>query len=272
MGTLFIVATPIGNLKDITYRAIETLDKVDFIASENTRITRNLLNKFNITTSLISYNDHNHKKKINHIINLLKTFDGALVTDAGTPAISDPGSQLVFEARKFGIKINAIPGPSALSAAISISGLKLNQFSFIGFAPKKTSQRKKIFLSLIKINSIIMFESPHRIIGLLKDISDILGKCHIILFKEMTKIYETVYIGTPTEILKNVSKPKGEYVVIIESLDNVNQNDFDNLSDEIKKHIQIGLTGKDIVNKISSSKGLPKNKIYELYLKEIKSK
>ena len=268
MGTLFIVATPIGNLKDITYRGVETLNKVNTILSENTRISKILLRKYDVSTRLISYNDHNHKKKITTILNLLKTSDIALITDAGTPGISDPAAQLVYEARKIGININAIPGASALSAAISISGLKSNQFSFIGFAPKKKSQRKKMFLKIIQTNPIVMFESPHRIIELIKSIDDIFAECNIILFKELTKIHESVYVGTPTEILKKLSNPKGEYVLILETGAENSQKDPQILSQEIKKFILQGLTGKDIVKKISSSKGLPKKKIYELYLKE----
>ena len=268
MGTLFIVATPIGNLKDITFRAVEILNNVEIILSENTRISKILLKKYNITTRLISYNDHNHKKKINSIIDILKTSNIALITDAGTPGISDPGSQLVLEARKNGININAIPGASALSSAISISGLKSNKFSFIGFPPKSNTQRKEMFLKIIKVNPIIMFESPHRIINLIKSIDNIFEECNIILFKEITKIHESVYTGTPTKILKKISNPKGEYVLILQNGKENNQSNPQVLSEEIRKYIKQGLSGKDIVEKISISKELPKKMIYELYLKE----
>ncbi|MBM31863.1 MAG: 16S rRNA (cytidine(1402)-2'-O)-methyltransferase [Chloroflexi bacterium] len=268
MGTLFIVATPIGNLKDITFRAVEILNNVEIILSENTRISKVLLKKYNISTRLISYNDHNHKKKIIKILEILKTSDIALITDAGTPGISDPGSQLVLEARKNDITINAVPGPSALSSAISISGLKSNKFCFIGFPPKKYNQRKETFLEIIKVSPIIMFESPRRIINLIKSIDDIFEECNIILFKEITKIHESVFIGNPAEILKQMSNPKGEYVLILQNGKENHEPNPEVLSEEIKKYIKQGLSGKDIVKKMSISKELPKKMIYELYLKE----
>jgi len=220
MAYFYIVATPIGNLQDITLRALETLRQVDFILSEDTRVTKKLLDHFQITTPLISYHEHSDNKKIVSIVALLEEGKNlALVSDAGTPGISDPGGKLIAEIIKSGaeVKIEPIPGVSALATILSVSGIPNDRFLFLGFLPHKKG-RQTLLKEIAAIKyPVVVYESKHRILKLLKELVD--TKKQLIIGRELTKMHETVYRGTPTEILQQLTaKPteqKGEFVVII---------------------------------------------------------
>jgi len=232
MGTLYIVSTPIGNLQDISIRAIKVLNNVDFIACEDTRKTRLLL-KFsrnyiepgdvNSHPDLISYYEHNEMARIPQIINALKNNnDIALVSDAGTPAISDPGFKLIRECIRQGIKVESIPGPSSIIQALVISGLPTDKFLFLGYFPKKPGRKKKLLESIKESNkyieaTIIAFEAPHRLLDTLKEILSNYGDIEIVVARELTKIYEEVKRGSVSDIIKYYSqeiKPKGEFVIL----------------------------------------------------------
>ncbi len=211
--SLYIVATPIGNLEDLSPRAVETLKKVDFILAEDTRVTQKLLSHFNIGTKTISYHQHSKIGKSNKILNLLrKGNDLALVSDSGTPGISDPGNKLIAEiSKELEVKIIPIPGSSALTALASISGFPMDKFLFLGFPPKKR-KRKKLFQRIKKSKiAVIIYESPHRIAKTLKELPQ---EREIVVGRELTKIHETVYRGKPKEVL-NQLKEKGEFTIII---------------------------------------------------------
>jgi 16S rRNA (cytidine1402-2'-O)-methyltransferase len=220
MSYFYIVATPIGNLQDITLRALETLRQVDFILSEDTRVTKKLLDHFQIATPLISYHEHSDEKKIAGIIDLLeKGKNLALVSDAGTPGISDPGGKLIAEVIKSGVeaKIEPIPGVSALATVLSISGIPNDRFLFLGFLPHKKGRQTLLKeISSLKY-PVVVYESKHRILKLLKELSG--TKKQLIIGRELTKMHETVYRGAPEDILNkltaNVAEQKGEFVVII---------------------------------------------------------
>ena len=219
-GSLFVVSTPIGNLDDITYRAIKILNDVDCILCEDTRITKRLLNKYNINGKMITHNEYNEGKKVDFISQLL--VDGssiALVTDAGTPCISDPGYRLISNIKKKHpeIKVIAIPGPSASISSLSISGLPSDCFYFTGFLPKKKGRQKKIKELLDFGGSVIIYESPKRILKTLKDLFAILGNRRIFIAREMTKVYEeTFYTDLESVSLDRISlKEKGEYVIVV---------------------------------------------------------
>ena len=220
MGILYIVATPIGNLQDITLRALETLKNVDFIACEDTRVTSKLLNHYSIKKPLISYHQHSELKKIDFIVDKLKEGSNiALVTDAGTPGISDPGNILVAEAVKNNIEIHPIPGSSALASIISIAGIDLQKFLFFGFPPHKKG-RETFFKKIINSEyPAIYYESPHRVIKNLELLKILECSKRIIIGREITKIFEEVQRGNVDEILsyyqKNKDKIKGEFVVIV---------------------------------------------------------
>ena len=215
---LYIVSTPIGNLEDITKRSLLVLEKIDYIACEDTRVTKRLLKHYDINKKLIVYNDYNENSKKDYLLNLLlQGNDIALVSDAGTPCISDPGYRLVNLAHKNNIQVLTIPGPCSAISAISISGLPTDNFYFQGFLPKKKG-RKTRFIFLSNLNcSVILFESPKRILKTLNDINLYMGDRTVSICRELTKIYEEVIIDKVDNILKNLNNLtlKGEFVIVI---------------------------------------------------------
>ena len=228
MADLFIVATPIGNLEDISLRAIRVLKEVDIILCEDTRVTRKLLSRYNIKTSVLSYHQHSQLKKVNYIVDLLKKGKNlALVSDSGTPGISDPGNKLIGFLIKENIDVSIIPIPgcSALISAASISGFPMDRFTFLGFPPHK-KKRNKFFEELLRQlvdlkHPVIFYESPHRIIKTLEEISkkseEINLNLQVIVCRELTKKFETIYRGTIDEVVKKIKddKIKGEFTIII---------------------------------------------------------
>ncbi|MDD2757848.1 MAG: 16S rRNA (cytidine(1402)-2'-O)-methyltransferase [Patescibacteria group bacterium] len=217
-GKLYIVATPIGNLGDITLRALETLKSVDYILCEDTRVTKNLLAHFKISKSLVSYHQHSDLKKTKEITQLLQAGKNlALVTDAGTPGISDPGNLLIAELVKAGVKeIIPIPGASAAISALSISGFPTDKFVFMGFPPQK-NKRQKYFQEVADCQyTAVFYESGHRIKKCLDELKNVLdAKRQIIVCRELTKMFETIYRGTIAEVFEEMKDERGEFVVII---------------------------------------------------------
>jgi 16S rRNA (cytidine1402-2'-O)-methyltransferase len=220
MGTLFIVATPIGNLEDITFRAVRILSEADLIAAEDTRKTKILLSRYNINTPLTSYHKFNIKAKTSHLIDLLSQGKNiALVSDAGMPGISDPGYELIRASVDRGIRVEPVPGPSAAITALAVSGLPTDRFTFIGFLPKKPGRKKKMLDGLKKeIGTIIIYESPYRLTKTLDDIRKILGDRRIAVCRELTKKFEEIIRGKAGEVLDKLKdrKVKGEVVVAVE--------------------------------------------------------
>ena len=219
IGDLYVVATPIGNLQDISFRAIETLSKVDLIAAEDTRITRRLLDKYEISKKTVSFHVKNESFKVESIIELLVNGKNiALVSDAGTPCISDPGYVLVNEARKKNIKVYSVPGATSPIAALSISGLPSERFFFEGFLPKKKGRSKRLLeLSNMDVTTVF-FESPHRLLKTLKDIYDVMGDRYVSICKEISKLNEENFFGKVSNIIITVQELpsiKGEYVVMV---------------------------------------------------------
>ncbi len=218
-GNLYIVSTPIGNLEDITLRALRVLKEAGIIAAEDTRHTRKLLSRYDIHVPLTSYHDHNKYEKAEVLIAKIKEeMDVALVSDAGTPGISDPGYYLIKRSIEEGIRVTPVPGATALTAALSVSGLPTDRFFFVGFLPKKRTAREKTLktLSIIE-HTLILYESPHRILKTLNEIREIFGERRISVTRELTKIHEEVIRGTVSEVINKLgSRPRGEIVLIIE--------------------------------------------------------
>lgn len=273
-GTLYLVATPIGNLDDITLRAINILKSVDFIAAEDTRHSLKLLNHLGISKPLISYHRHNEDIKSNLLIN--KLLDGkniALITDAGTPGISDPGEEVVKQAIQSNIKIVPIPGACALVNALITSGLDTTEFLFLGFLPLNKKNRAEQ-LEKIKNSSstAILYEAPHKLISTLKDLSEILDNRKIVLARELTKIHEEFVCGTATELLQKFENPKGEFVLVIEksNLSETTNLDFLN-SLSLEEHYDFyekqGLEKNEIIKKIAKDRNVKKNEIYKNFIK-----
>ena len=217
-GTLFVVATPIGHLEDITLRALRVLKTVQLVAAEDTRRTGNLLRHFQIATPILSVHEHNERARISKLIDRLARGESiALVTDAGTPGISDPGADLVAAARAAGLRVEPVPGPSAVIAAISASGIKSNGFSFRGFPPIRLKDRKLWLESAVRESSdrlVVFFEAPHRLLKTLGDL-DNLVKRPIIVGRELTKIHEEFLTGTPGELCQLLTSPQGEFTLLI---------------------------------------------------------
>lgn len=220
---LYIVSTPIGNLKDLSFRALEVLSGVDLILSEDTRVTKKLLDYYKIKTPTLSYHQHSKLKKVNYILNLLRQGKNlALVSDAGTPGISDPGNKLIsaiITSPGLVVKFVPVPGPCAITAAASISGFPMDKFIFMGFPPTKR-KRKKFFKEVINSKyPVIFYESPYRIIKTLREMSSFLvEERDIVVCRELTKKFETIYRGKIKDVIKEIEKGqiKGEFVVIVE--------------------------------------------------------
>tara|TARA_B100000212_G_scaffold331950_1_gene299668 strand:+ start:185 stop:877 length:693 start_codon:yes stop_codon:yes gene_type:complete len=218
LGKLFVVGTPIGNLADITYRAIDVLNNVEFIFAEDTRVSKKLLNHYSIDKKIYSYHDYSRDSEVVNLINIL--VDGsnvALISDAGTPTISDPGYRLIRKCIKKGIDVIPIPGPSAVTAALSVAGLPSDSFTFIGFLPQKKGRVKKIEQLNDIENTIIVFESPHRILKTLNQFLEILGNRQVVIGRELTKLYEEIIRGNLKEVIQRISDKslKGEIVIMI---------------------------------------------------------
>jgi 16S rRNA (cytidine1402-2'-O)-methyltransferase len=221
MSCLYIIPTPIGNLKDITLRALETLKQVDFILAEDTRTTNKLLKHYEINTKTRPYHQHNEHSLTNKLIDeILNSQNGlALVSDAGTPGISDPGYLLIRECVKNKIKIVSLPGPTALIPALTQSGFPCDRFIFEGFLPHKKGRKKRLQILKEEKRTIVLYESPHRILKLLKELEEYLSEERLVaISRELTKVYEETIIGTPKEVAQKFAnkKPKGEFVVVIE--------------------------------------------------------
>lgn len=239
VGVLYVVATPIGNLGDIVPRAIEVLQKVDVIAAEDTRHSTKLLQHFGISTRLIAYHDYSNEQRLQKILDLLMSGQSvALISDAGTPLISDPGYHLVHSAREQNISVVPIPGACALVAALSVSGLPSNQFIFEGFLPAKSSSRRTVLASLLhEHRTVIFYESPHRIVDSLKDFSAVVGgERDIVIARELTKTYETVFSGSVDEVIEFVvadsNQQRGEFVLLVKGCE-IKKNDI--VDDDVEK-------------------------------------
>lgn len=273
-GKLYLVATPIGNLNDITLRAINILKEVDMIAAEDTRHTLKLLNKLEIKKPLISYYKENEKTKKDILIEeIVKGKNIALVSDAGTPAISDPGEEVVKEAIKNGIEVIPVPGPCALVNALICSGLDTKTFIFQGFLPTKNKEKREILEDLKADNrTIIFYEAPHKLKNTLQEILNIFGNRKIVLARELTKIHEEFIRGYLSKIIEEMEEPRGEYVVLVEGNEEKNDKlEFLNML-SLEEHYQYyerqGLQKKEIIKNIAKDRKNTKNEIYQYFMKK----
>lgn len=274
MGKLYLVPTPIGNLKDITLRALEVLEKADIIAAEDTRQSLKLLNHFNIKKILFSYHQHNEQGKSEDIITKLE--DGlniALVTDAGTPGISDPGSVIVGKCIERGIPFEVLPGATAITTALVYSGLDTTKFVFRGFLPRENKDRKPIIEELINVrDTVIFYEAPHRLLDTLGYLKDNLGDRKIAICRELTKLHEEIYRGTISSGIEYFveNRPRGEFVLVIEGKsDSELQAEKEalwidlSIEDHILKVIESGVDKKQAIKMVAKERGIPKKEVYK---------
>lgn len=271
-GKLYMVATPIGNLDDITIRAIKVLNDVDIIAAEDTRHTLKLLNHLNIKKNLISY--YKETEKIKSPILIEKLLEGkniALVSDAGTPGISDPGEEIVKNAIENNIEIIPIPGASAFVNALICSGLSTREFTFVGFLPTNNKEKKDKLEELKNENrTLIFYEAPHKIKNTLENILEIFGNRKIVLTRELTKIHEEFIRNNISNILDNIDEIKGEFVILVEGTEKINEekNFLNSLSleEHYKYYLNKNLDKKEIIKKIAKDRGKNKNEIYQYFI------
>ncbi|MBQ7668559.1 MAG: 16S rRNA (cytidine(1402)-2'-O)-methyltransferase [Clostridia bacterium] len=273
-GTLYLVSTPIGNLEDITFRAIRILKEVDVIAAEDTRQTLKLLNHFEIKNTLTSFFRHNEDKKGEYIVSLLEEGKNvALVSDAGTPAISDPGEELVKMAIERGITVSPVPGPVAATSALIVSGLTTGRFTFEGFMPmNKRNRRERLEELKNETRTMIFYEAPHKIRYTLKDMYDAWGDRNVSLAREMTKIHEEIIRDKLSNIIEKfeIDSPRGEFVIIVEGNNEVvKENFWEDLSinEHVEYYIGQGLKSMDAMKKVAQDRGVTKREIYNQYVK-----
>ena len=269
MNPLYIVPTPIGNLEDITIRSLNILKKSDLILCEDTRRTSILLKHYSIKKKLLSFNKDNEKERIDKIIELLESNIISLVSDAGTPAISDPGSKLIRKLIKKNVQIIPLPGASSITTAISASGIDGN-FIFSGFLPKKVNDLKKHLINLSQLDKdILFFESPKRVKKTILLAREIFKYSNLIIFKELTKINEKIIFIEPDKSLPDINYNKGEYVIIIENNESKNEkseDDDENVVKKLKELLDLNFSGKDSIQLTSNYLGVNQKKIYNIYL------
>jgi 16S rRNA (cytidine1402-2'-O)-methyltransferase len=267
-GTLFVVATPIGNLEDITVRALRVLREVAVIAAEDTRRTAHLLARHAITTPTTSLHQHNESAKSAAIIDRLQRGDAvALVSDAGTPTVSDPGSQLIREAIAAGIRVEPVPGPSAVLAALTASGFETGSFAFLGFPPTKAKDRNTWFDRLTSIGeTVIFFEAPHRILETLADLQRFAGDCTVSVSRELTKVHEETVRGQISHIIQAFNEPIGEFTVVVRVMQRAPAivRDEDVVAEFGEMTAIPGVTKRKAVGLLARRHGLAPNRVYAL--------
>ena len=269
MPSLYVVATPIGNLEDISLRALRTLREVKLIIAEDTRKTKRLLNTHNIKTPTTSYHEHNKWTKMGYILSRLDGEDAALVSEAGMPGISDPGYELIVSASQRGIPIVPIPGPSVVITALVVSGLPAGRFTYIGFLPRRAGDRRRLLQSVADENgTIIAFESPHRLPAALNDILQVLGDRKVAVCRELTKIHEEVFRGRISQAIEHFTEPRGEFTLVIEGK---SEKDKPQLTEDIERrlhHMRLsGVTAKEAITKVAGDTGLSKKELYRAWLR-----
>jgi 16S rRNA (cytidine1402-2'-O)-methyltransferase len=273
-GRLFVVATPIGNLADITLRAVRVLGEVDLVAAEDTRTTRKLLSHHGIRTPLVSYHEHNEAVRTPELLNRIENGESiAIVSEAGTPSISDPGYRLVREAIAAGVAVEPVPGASALLAAVVVSGLPSDAFVFEGFLPRRAGERRKRLESLAtQRRTLVFFEAPHRLDKSLADMSEVLGDRKVALCRELTKIHEEVRRGRLSELVEELQRRpvKGELVLVVEGAPEV-AGDMEAALNEALERIAAGVSVREATRAVAEQHGVARRALYDRVLQGRKS-
>ncbi len=274
MPTLYIVGTPIGNLEDLTPRAARILAEVSLVAAEDTRVTRRLLSHLGIRPRTTSFHQHNWRDKLDGVLAELAEGDVALVTDAGMPGISDPGSELVAAAAQAGFKVEVVPGPSAVTAALALSGFAGDAFLFLGFLSRRKKDRQA---GLREASSsavpLVLFEAPHRLRATLADLNTVFGERPLAVCRELTKLHEEVFRGTAAEALEHFDSPRGEVVIVVQGrpVEAAEADEDQAGADEDLRRVlsglrQDGVRAKDAVAQVSEATGLAKNRVYQVWV------
>ena len=271
-GTLYVVATPIGNLEDLTPRAARVLGEVSLIAAEDTRRTRKLLSSLGLSTRAVSYNEHNARQRTPGLLDALREGDVALVTDAGAPGVSDPGARLVAEAAQAGFSVVSVPGPSAVTAALAVAGFPADEFHFLGFLPRTRKARRAALTGASSLRAtLVLFEAPHRLPSALADVAEILGDRRIAVCREMTKVHEEVFRGTALEAMAYFDMPRGEFTLVIEgALDTLlaASPSEERIAEAMAAARASGLSRRDAAAQVSIGLGIPRRAAYAAWGQE----
>jgi len=265
---LYIVATPIGNLEDISLRALRLLKQVKLIAAEDTRTTRQLLNAYDIKTPLTSYHEHNKRAKLGYLLDCLKEKDVALVSEAGMPGLSDPGYELISAAIECGIPVVPVPGASAVITALVVSGLPAKQFIYLGFLPRRQGARRRLFKSLAdEPRTMVAFEAPHRLLETLNDALEVFGDRKVAVCRELTKVYEEVFRGRLSQAIEHFAQPRGEFTLVIEGKARQEPEISQQIEGQLRRLYRQGAGAKEAVAQLSEASGVSKKKLYRAWLK-----
>ena len=269
MGSLFVVATPIGNLEDVTLRALRVLRDAAVIAAEDTRTSRRLLTHHGIRTRLLSYNEHNMSVRTPQLLTTLQEGDIALVSEAGTPGVSDPGHQLIVAVLEAGFPVVSIPGPSAVVTALTVSGLPMREFTFLGFLPRRSGVRRRTLSAVSgEPRTLVLFEAPHRLHRTLEDIGSTLSDRRIAVCRELTKAFEEVFRGTVSEAIAHFAEPRGEFTLVIEGASEAPQGADDaTIIREVQRHLNGGSSARDAAAQVAAELKIPRRRVYELSVK-----
>ena len=268
MPNLYVVATPIGNLEDISLRALRILREVKLIAAEDTRKTKRLLNAYHIQTPMTSYHEHNKKTKLDYILNCLKEGDVALVSEAGMPGISDPGYELIVAANQNGIPVIPIPGPSAVITALAVSGLPTDRFLYLGFLPRRASARKQALKSVAQeTGTMVILEAPHRLQQALSDLRLVLGDRRLAVCRELTKLHEEVFRGAISQAIDRFIEPRGEFTLVIEGKrEEKPQKSNKIIEKRLRDMYQNGVKAKEAIASVAGETGLSRRELYRTWL------
>jgi len=274
MGTLYLVATPIGNLEDVTLRALRILREVSLIAAEDTRTTRKLLSHCGIRQRLVSYNEHNMRARTPRLLAALEAGDVAFASEAGTPGVSDPGFELAVAAVTAGHEVVAVPGASSLLTALVASALPMRAFTFLGFLPRRTGERRRLMASLAsEARTIVAFESPHRLRKALEDVREALGDRRVAVCRELTKVHEEVFRGTASQALAHFGEPRGEFTIVVEGAEagashvsRVRSDAAAIANKELERLRRDGVKAREAVRLVTEATGLTRREVYRLWL------
>jgi 16S rRNA (cytidine1402-2'-O)-methyltransferase len=268
MPNLYVIATPIGNLEDISLRALRTLREVALIAAEDTRKTRILLNKYDIKTSMTSYHEHNKRAKLDYLLDCLREQDVALVSEAGMPGVSDPGYELIAAACERGIPVVPLPGPSAVVTALAVSGLPTDRFLFLGFPPRRAVARREFLKSAAdEPGTLVLLEAPHRLRETLADLLETFGDRHIAVCRELTKLHEEVFRGTVSQAIAHFVEPRGEFTLVVVGKGG---EEKPRLTADIRQRLcslhRSGQSAREAIAAVSRSTGLSRRELYKAWL------
>ena len=271
MGTFYVVGTPIGNLEDLTRRAARILAAVDLIAAEDTRVTRRLLNHLGLRTPLLSCHRHNWPARLPQLLQALESGEVALVTDAGMPAVSDPGAEITAAVAAAGFPVEVIPGPSAVTAALAAAGMPADSFLFLGFLPRRRQERQAALAQAAALPyTLVIFEAPHRLRPALADLQAILGNRQIAVCRELTKLHQEVWRGDLAGALDYFTAPRGEFVLVVDGNTAADIGtaaaDPDIARQQLAEKRQAGLRTREAVAAVTAATGLPRREVYQLWL------